>query len=70
MGAAVVKMSEDVSAPEWDRMETMVDVKNVTVAYRSYTQRPTSMKETFLKFLKTGSFKSYSTFDALCNVSF
>jgi len=48
----------------------VVEVEGVRVAYRSYKERPTSMKETILRFFKTGTLKHYSTFDALHDVSF
>lgn len=55
---------------DWENAESIIDVRNVTVSYRAYNQRPTSLKETALKFIKTGTLKSYSTFDALQDVSF
>jgi ABC-type polysaccharide/polyol phosphate transport system ATPase subunit len=54
----------------FDRVDVMVDVRNVCVAYRAYKERPTSLKETIVKALRTGSWVSYSTFDALHDVSF
>ncbi|MCC6932944.1 MAG: ABC transporter ATP-binding protein [Deltaproteobacteria bacterium] len=47
-----------------------VSVENITVAYRSYKQRPTSLKENLIAFLNTGKLRYYSTFDALSDVSF
>lgn len=47
-----------------------ISVKDVTVAYRSYKQRPTSLKESALRFLRTGALKHYDTFHALQGVSF
>ncbi len=46
-----------------------IDIKDITVAYRSYKERPTSLKESLLKFLRHGVLKHYSTFDALSGVS-
>ncbi len=46
-----------------------IDIKDITVAYRSYKERPTSLKESLLKFFKHGLRKHYSTFDALSGVS-
>lgn len=43
---------------------------NITVAYRSYKERPTSLKENLLRFLSTGNMLYYTTFNALENVSF
>ena len=47
-----------------------LEVKNVSVMYRSYENRPTSLKENLLAFLRSGKMKYYSTFEALSNVSF
>ena len=47
-----------------------VEVRGVTVAFRSYEQRPTSFKETLLNTIKKKRLKYYSTFDALKDVSF
>jgi ABC-type polysaccharide/polyol phosphate transport system ATPase subunit len=55
---------------KWDEAETIVDVSEVTVSYRSYSQRPTSLKEAVLRLIKTRTFKHYSTFEALKDVSF
>ena len=46
-----------------------IQISNVTVSYRSYRQRPTSLKESFLKFLRHGLKRNYETFDALSDVS-
>lgn len=50
--------------------EIAIELDNVTIAYRSYRERPTSLKETVLRFLKSGQLKYFSTFDALKDVSF
>lgn len=47
----------------------VVSMKDVRVAYRSYKERPTSLKESILRFLRDGTMKHYSTFDALAGVS-
>lgn len=47
-----------------------IDAQAVTVAYRSYNQRPTTLKESIISFLRRGRVKHYSTFDALHSVSF
>ena len=47
-----------------------IDVQNVTVSYRSYKERPTTLKESLVKFLRTGKLRYYSTFNALEDVSF
>jgi len=47
-----------------------VEAHHVTVSYRSYQRRPSTMKESILNFVKKGALKYYSTFDALSDVSF
>mgnify|MGYP003588464081 FL=1 len=47
-----------------------VSAKNLTVSYRSYSQRPSTIKEAFIRFIKKGDLKFYTTFKALSNVSF
>lgn len=47
-----------------------IDVRNLTISYRSYQERPTTLKETLIKFIKTGKLRYYSTFNALTDVSF
>ena len=47
-----------------------IDVSGVSVAYRSYKERPTSLKELALRLILHGRWKHYSTFDALSQVSF
>jgi ABC-2 type transport system ATP-binding protein len=44
-------------------------LNGVTVAYRSYKERPTSAKETIIQMVRDRKFRHYSTFDALSNVS-
>ena len=51
-------------------MDSIISLKDVTVTYRSYKERPSSLKEAVLRFLKTGKLKHYSTFEALSHVSF
>jgi ABC-type polysaccharide/polyol phosphate transport system ATPase subunit len=55
--------------PDRDTNPAIV-VQNVTVSYRAYNQRPTSLKQSVIAFVKGSKEKSYSTFDALKNVSF
>lgn len=50
--------------------ENAVELKNIKVEYRSYKERPTSLKETMIKFFKTGQLRYFSTFEALNNISF
>jgi ABC-type polysaccharide/polyol phosphate transport system ATPase subunit len=41
----------------------------VTVAFRSYTDRASSVKESALRFLKRKAIESFETFDALSNIT-
>ena len=50
--------------------DAAIKVEGVRVAYRTYQDRPTSLKESVVKFLRTGKFRYYSTFDALKDISF
>lgn len=47
-----------------------ISVKGVSVNFRAYEQRPSSMKEFLLKGLKERKWTYFSTFQALNNVSF
>ena len=47
-----------------------ISVSNVTVAYRSYEQRPTTIKDAILNFIKQGKIRYYDTFPALSNINF
>lgn len=50
--------------------ELAIKVTSVTIAYRSYQQRPTTLKENILNFVKSGKFRYYSSFNALSDISF
>lgn len=50
--------------------DVAISVKNVSVNFRSYRERPTSLKESVVKFLKTGKLSYFSEFKALNNVNF
>ncbi len=58
------------AAEETSAEELAVKVDNITISFRSYKERPTTLKESFLRFLKTGKVKYYDTFNALTDVSF
>lgn len=47
-----------------------ISIKNVTVSYRSYIRRPTSLKETLIRTLKRTKEPTYSMFNALNDVTF
>lgn len=46
-----------------------INCEDITVAYRSYEERPTSLKESILQTVKNRGMKYYSTFDALKNIN-
>lgn len=50
--------------------ESALELNKVTVSFRSYKERPTTLKESILSVLKRGQVKYYSTFDALHEVTF
>lgn len=50
-------------------MTSAISLKNVSVAYRSYKEWPSTLKETILRFLTQGKLKHYSTFDALSHIN-
>jgi ABC-type polysaccharide/polyol phosphate transport system ATPase subunit len=50
--------------------ETAIEIDNITVAYRSYQERPSTLKESVICAIKNRKLKHYSTFNALSNVSF
>ncbi|WKZ57109.1 MAG: ABC transporter ATP-binding protein [Bdellovibrionota bacterium] len=47
-----------------------VEVRGVSVHFRSYVERPTSLKETLMNAVRKGRLRYYSSFEALSNVSF
>ena len=47
-----------------------IRVDQATVAYRSYKERPTSLKESLLRIIRQRQLRHYSTFDALSQVTF
>lgn len=50
--------------------EIAISIENLTIAYRSYKERPSTIKETLINVIKKGQLRYYSTFNALSNVSF
>jgi len=48
----------------------MIEVRDVVVNYRAYKERPNTLKEHVLGYLKSGKFRYYSSFEALSHVSF
>lgn len=52
-----------------DANDSILSIDNVTVAYRAYTERPTSIKETVIRMARNRQFRHFSTFDALSGVS-
>ena len=59
------------SAPEQNTASPSIAIQlnGIRVAYRSYNQPPSSLKEALLRVLRTGKRRHYSTFDALGGVS-
>ncbi len=49
--------------------EVAVSLDNVTIQYRSYKERPHSLKESVIKFIKTGQIFNHATFNAVENLS-
>ena len=50
--------------------ESAIEVADVSVNFRAYESRPSSMKEFVLKGIREGKWRYYSTFEALKNISF
>ena len=55
--------------PNRDLQTPAIDIRNVTVLYRRYSQRASSLKESAIKLAKKQRFNTYSTFPALSGVS-
>jgi ABC-type polysaccharide/polyol phosphate transport system ATPase subunit len=49
--------------------DTAIELKDITVSYRSYSQRPSSLKEMIIKRMTFNSEPSFGIFNALSNVS-
>jgi ABC-type polysaccharide/polyol phosphate transport system ATPase subunit len=49
--------------------EFAVSLENVTIEYRSYNERPSSLKESIIKFIRTGKFFHHAKFNALENLT-
>ena len=62
--------SESPAVPSGQNTEAVLAVNEVTVAYRSYRERPTSLKESVLRLVTQGEVRHYSMFDALSRVTF
>ena len=63
-------MIKAAAAKKIDPAQVALELENVTVSFRSYKERPTTLKESLLSFVKKGQVKYYSTFDALKDISF
>jgi ABC-type polysaccharide/polyol phosphate transport system ATPase subunit len=46
-----------------------IELKNVTVSFRSYKERPTSFKESIVRFVKDRKLRHYTTFEALSEIN-
>lgn len=53
-----------------EKEKATIRVRNVTVSYRAYKERPTSLKESVIKFIRHGKLIHYDTFNALSEVTF
>lgn len=62
-GVAIESAQEFCSAPA-------LEVQNVTVQYRAYRERPTTLKEHIIGYVRNGKFRYYTKFEALSNVTF
>jgi len=69
---AKTSSQSDSKIPEQssDPSQLAVSVENITVNFRSYDQRPATLKESLIKGIKSGTFRHYSQFKALSDVSF
>lgn len=65
---ALVESMEEEAAPQLHATPA-IDIRGVTVAYRSYKERPTSLKESLIRIVRGGGIRHYSTFDALNDVT-
>ncbi len=67
-------MSEPANTSEQSAKEAQTDisinVENVSVAFRSYKQRPTTLKESIISLMKDRRLRYYENFWALKDVSF
>lgn len=65
-------MNSDTPTPQRTEplTEPVVILEKVTVAYRQYQSRPTSLKESIIRMITKRQFRHYSTFNALDDVSF
>ena len=52
-----------------DRSQPIIILNDVTVRYRSYTEKSSSLKESFLRMLRGKTSSAYQTFDALSGIN-
>ena len=64
-------VSEKTSAHLTENQEqtSAIELRNVTIRFRSYQKRPTTLKESLLRLVKKNQEPSYSYFEALKNIS-
>jgi ABC-2 type transport system ATP-binding protein len=67
--ASIFKSSSS-EAEEASSLRPALEISNVTVSYRAYHRRPTSLKETIIRFITGKREDSFTTFDALSDLSF
>lgn len=61
---------EQLPTPTQVATDIAIDISHVTIAYRSYKERPTTAKESMIRLLRHGQLRHYSTFNALSDISF
>lgn len=61
---------EQLLTPTQVATDIAIDISHVTIAYRSYKERPTTAKESMIRLLRHGQLRHYSTFNALSDISF
>lgn len=62
--------AEIVPAEGAQPVEMAVELRNVTVTYRLYDERPTSFKESVIRAVKERKIRYYESFEAVSDVSF
>ena len=68
MSITQCQVSNNLSSPGLSD-EFAIETKDVCVSYRSYKERPSTLKESLIKFAKTRKLSSYSTIEALSDVN-
>jgi len=64
-----VSGEKPVEQPDSQEQASAIELRDVTIRFRSYQKRPTTLKESLLKLVKKDREPSYSYFKALKNIS-